>query len=300
MPTTTYTVFDGEILSDDRAGTERDYVPDPLGSTVALLDSSQNQTDTFSYWPYGEESSRTGTTETPFRWGAVAYYRDTSSRSYAIASYFSSSRGRWTEVHAGRLNGYSYEFLNPTSFLDSGDKFWKCFRGLMGRGGYSPQMACRECKQRTSSNIPCNPSSFPHFPPKRPPGKPVKPSKPPKPTKPPGKPSGPPQLPPGISGPANSPGGQLSSGAISQIISIIKAGQPISNVIPVLSPIVGGLTGGQAAVDSCKLAAQMAANPCVHPIDDIEAQCTQCCNDLMAAINAPDLVRRCINSCVGR
>ena len=30
-----YTVFDGKVVSENRNGTERDYVPDPLGSTVA-------------------------------------------------------------------------------------------------------------------------------------------------------------------------------------------------------------------------------------------------------------------------
>ena len=67
MATVRYTVIDGEVLSESRGGVKRDYVPDPLGSTVALLDNTQTKTDTFSYWPYGEEASRTGTTPTPFR-----------------------------------------------------------------------------------------------------------------------------------------------------------------------------------------------------------------------------------------
>ena len=54
--TVRYTTLDGEIVSENRRGVMRDYVPDPLGSTVALLDNTQTQTDTFSYWPYGENS----------------------------------------------------------------------------------------------------------------------------------------------------------------------------------------------------------------------------------------------------
>lgn len=54
--------IDGEIVSETRNGVRKDYVPDPLGSTVALLDASQNKTDTFSYWPYGEVRSRSGST----------------------------------------------------------------------------------------------------------------------------------------------------------------------------------------------------------------------------------------------
>ena len=55
MGTVRYTNFNGRIVSENRNGVLRDYVADPLGSTVALLDGSQTRTDTFSYWPYGEE-----------------------------------------------------------------------------------------------------------------------------------------------------------------------------------------------------------------------------------------------------
>ena len=34
MPVTNYTTLDGEVLYENRAGIERDYVPDPLGITV--------------------------------------------------------------------------------------------------------------------------------------------------------------------------------------------------------------------------------------------------------------------------
>ena len=60
-----YTVIDGEVIAEKRNGVRSLYVPDPLGSTVALLDSTQAQTDTFSYWPYGENDARTGATATP-------------------------------------------------------------------------------------------------------------------------------------------------------------------------------------------------------------------------------------------
>ncbi len=35
-------------ISDNPSGTLRDDLPDPLGSTVALLDSGQAKTDTFN------------------------------------------------------------------------------------------------------------------------------------------------------------------------------------------------------------------------------------------------------------
>ncbi|GAB4453130.1 MAG: hypothetical protein OHK0029_05310 [Armatimonadaceae bacterium] len=76
MGTVSYTVVNGRVLSEKRNGVRRQYVPDPLGSTTALLDNTQTKTDTFSYYPYGEEASRTGTTPTlPFlhlEWAADA------------------------------------------------------------------------------------------------------------------------------------------------------------------------------------------------------------------------------------
>jgi hypothetical protein len=50
-----YTVIDGEVTAEKRNGVRSFYVPEPLGSTVALLDNTQTKTDTFSYWPYGEK-----------------------------------------------------------------------------------------------------------------------------------------------------------------------------------------------------------------------------------------------------
>ena len=86
MGTVRYTVVDGEIIGEKRDGVRRTYLPDPLGSTVALLDNTQAQTDTFSYWPYGEVSARTGTTATPFQHvGTLGYYRDSPTKSYVRA-----------------------------------------------------------------------------------------------------------------------------------------------------------------------------------------------------------------------
>jgi len=122
MPTVTYTVFEGEILSEDRGGTERDYVSDPLGSTVALLDSSQAQTDTFSYWPYGEEKSRTGTTSTPFRYvGREGYYLDESDEYYVRFREYQARKGRWTSKDPVTFEGrddYRYCRGNPVRWTD--------------------------------------------------------------------------------------------------------------------------------------------------------------------------------------
>lgn len=72
------------------------YVPDPLGSTVALLDNTQTKTDTWVYWPYGEVKTRTGTNATAFQFvGTLGYYQDSATRAYVRARYLDTQKGRW-------------------------------------------------------------------------------------------------------------------------------------------------------------------------------------------------------------
>ena len=122
MGTVRYTVIEGEVVSELRGGVKRDYVPDPLGSTVALLDNTQTITDTFQYWPYGESAARTGTTATPFQYvGTVGYFRDTVSRIYIRERILRVDVGRWLSANVSRLpseerQGYTYASLSPTTF----------------------------------------------------------------------------------------------------------------------------------------------------------------------------------------
>jgi hypothetical protein len=112
MATVRYTTINGEVIAEKRNGVRRLYTPDPLGSTVALLDNTQTQTDTFTYWPYGEVRTRTGTTTTPFQFvGTRGLYRDSSVRIYARLRYIDAVLGRWltTSDFGGRdqkLNPY--------------------------------------------------------------------------------------------------------------------------------------------------------------------------------------------------
>ena len=124
MPTTRYTTFDGEIVSENRGGVMRDYVPDPLGSTVALLDNTQAQTDTFSYWPYGESQTRTGTTPTPFQFvGTAGYYKDNTSKAYVRARTLDAVKTRWITqdpigLEGGDTNLYIYAANMTASIVD--------------------------------------------------------------------------------------------------------------------------------------------------------------------------------------
>ena len=120
-----YTVVKGEVVAEKRGGKRNQYVPDPLGSTTALLDGAQTQTDTFQYWPYGEVASRTGMTATPFQYvGTLGYYRDTMTRNYVRARYLDTAAGRWmTEdpigLKGGDYNIYRYCRNSPSGITDA-------------------------------------------------------------------------------------------------------------------------------------------------------------------------------------
>lgn len=143
MPVTSYTTIDGEIISENRGGTERDYVSDALGSTIALLDSTQTKTDTWTYWPYGEVKSRTGTNATPFQFvGTRGYHRDSSIKTYIRARYLDMQRGRWSTQDPIRFGGYdwnlySYATSNPTTIVDPSGWGSKC--------PSKPKAACFAC-----------------------------------------------------------------------------------------------------------------------------------------------------------
>src|SRR5579872_4997763 len=121
---TRYTVVNGEVLSENRGGTIRDYVPDPLGSTVALLDNTQAQQSTFSYWPYGEVKTSSGPTSTPFQFvGTRGYFRDSASKEYVRARYLDTQKGRWLTqdpigFDAGDYNLYRYVRNRPVTADD--------------------------------------------------------------------------------------------------------------------------------------------------------------------------------------
>jgi RHS repeat-associated protein len=124
MTTVRYTTIKGEVIAEKRNGSRRLYVPDPLGSTVALLDNTQTQVDTFAYWPYGEVRTSTGTTPPPFQFvGTAGYYTDGVSRSYVRARYLHTQKTKWsTEDPIGFLGGDSnltrYVSNRPTILRD--------------------------------------------------------------------------------------------------------------------------------------------------------------------------------------
>lgn len=122
MGTVRYTVVNGEVLSENRNGTLRDYVPDPLGNTVALLDNTQTKTDTWDYWPFGEVKTRTGATATPFQnLGTLGYFRDSATRNYVRKRILDVEKGRWLTpdtIGGGDANLFRYVSNRPVRWAD--------------------------------------------------------------------------------------------------------------------------------------------------------------------------------------
>jgi RHS repeat-associated protein len=121
MATTTYTTFQGEILSETQSGERRDYVPDPQGSIRILFGANQLIRGAAAYWPFGESLSVTGTGLD--RWtygGALGYRRDNSHRFYVVARHYRSDLSRWftPDVLWPLLPPYGYASSSPTTNVD--------------------------------------------------------------------------------------------------------------------------------------------------------------------------------------
>lgn len=141
-----YTNFGGEIVSENRGGVEREYMPDTQGNTVALLDSSQTKTDTWTYWPYGEVKTRTGTNPTPFTYvGTRGYYADTSTRTYVRARNLRVDHGSWMTVDPlwPFLRAFRYCRSSPTALRDPSGLIVQGVVGFVKVGrGAAPTRTC--------------------------------------------------------------------------------------------------------------------------------------------------------------
>src|SRR6059058_5585152 len=124
MSVVRYEVIDGEIIAEKRSGVCMLCVPDAIGNTAALVDNTQTITDTFTYWPYGEESGGSGPRDTQMRFGGtLGVRRDNASRSYARARYPRKDLGRWQTLdsvgfQAVCVNFYWYAKASPVTYAD--------------------------------------------------------------------------------------------------------------------------------------------------------------------------------------
>jgi RHS repeat-associated protein len=127
MGTVSYLTIGGEIISETRSGVESDYVPDSLGSTIALLNSSQTITDTWTYWPYGELQSRSGTNSTPMQWvGTLGYHHDSSLAQYVRSRRLRKDLARWLSADPLWPSEEAYVYVTSSPILLSDPTDLKC------------------------------------------------------------------------------------------------------------------------------------------------------------------------------
>src|SRR5580658_1420881 len=92
----TYSTLNGHVVFENRGGVPRTYMRDPLGNTIGLLDMSGNQTDSWTYWPYGEVQNHSGPSTTPLTFlGTLGYFVDLLNQIYVRARVLRVDLTRW-------------------------------------------------------------------------------------------------------------------------------------------------------------------------------------------------------------
>jgi len=122
-----YTTINGQIVSENRNGVPSDYIPDALGSTIALLSDTHQITDSWTYWPNGQVRTRTGTNPTPHTFcGTVGYHPDVESDStYVQTRELRPGLARWQTVDPlwPSQAPYAYADSSPVSNTDPTGQF---------------------------------------------------------------------------------------------------------------------------------------------------------------------------------
>ena len=121
------------MIAEKRSGTRRYYSHDAQGHTVALYDGSQTKTDTFTYWPYGEIRTPSGSTPTKYKYLGAWSCRtqiDGSVKTREVRE-LETKDGRFRTVDplwpAQRI--YAYGESSPLSNVDGSGYFWIRFHG---------------------------------------------------------------------------------------------------------------------------------------------------------------------------
>lgn len=100
---------------------------------VALTDSAGAVMATYSYSPYGEITSSTGSVTNPYRFGgSYGAYTDVSTGLLKLGQrYYDPALGRWTQpdplLHLDdpqQWNRYAYVAGNPVNFVDPSGTEW--------------------------------------------------------------------------------------------------------------------------------------------------------------------------------
>ncbi|RYG95788.1 MAG: hypothetical protein EON58_13460 [Alphaproteobacteria bacterium] len=119
--TATYTSVNGQILHENRNGSETELVPDPLGSVIQTRSSSGSTTSSTVYWPYGETRTASGANPTPWGYvGTYGYHQDSGEMLYVRARDYRPSLERWQTVDPlwPQEPAYRYVAGMPTMAID--------------------------------------------------------------------------------------------------------------------------------------------------------------------------------------
>ncbi len=121
MAYATYTFFEGELVTVMHEGRRRDVATDPQGSVVHLMTSFFVLSNSLTYWPYGEQRTKSGGINIPFHYiGAHGYYEDTSNRLYVRARYYRADLGNWITKDPLWPEEKAYQYVNgnPINSID--------------------------------------------------------------------------------------------------------------------------------------------------------------------------------------
>ncbi len=118
-----FTYGAGLVSQVTAAGTTEFYDYDALGSTAGLSGQSGTYLASYSYLPFGEVQSTTGTAANPFQYnGKLGVMALGTGLNYMRARFYSSTDGRFINRDpiglAGGTNAYTFAHNDPTAFVD--------------------------------------------------------------------------------------------------------------------------------------------------------------------------------------
>ena len=108
----------GTLVSERAGGNHYYYLYNAQGTVIGLVNSSGTLVDSYSYDPYGNVRTHTGTVANPF--GYIAGYADATGLTKFGARYYDPSIGRFTQQDptSQEANAYSYVKCNPVNATD--------------------------------------------------------------------------------------------------------------------------------------------------------------------------------------
>jgi RHS repeat-associated protein len=117
----------GGLLSLKQGGQNYYYLYDGKGNVTAVIDSSQTVVAAYTYDPFGNLLTSTGSLDQPYQFSTKPYDQATG-LSYFGKRFYSPSAGRWTTRdpigERGGLNLYGFVGNNPINYIDPIGLIW--------------------------------------------------------------------------------------------------------------------------------------------------------------------------------